>query len=129
MAKTPGRKSIKRRIMAIASWFATHNHQTGGQLRGPVWTGLKPRSLPPVDWEKYAASPHFERNQEVELKRYPPMGFMPDSGLGRLLLDRRVTRRTRRLLLSTIQAPKTKRRDRNERRVQRMLGAVGIQPG
>lgn len=128
MTKAPSPKIIRRITRNVASWFATHNHATGAQVRGPVWTGLKPRSLPPVDWEKVARSPHHERNEEIELKRYPAMGFMPDSGLGRLLLDRRVTRRTRRLLLSTIQAPPTARRRRNERRVERMLTAAGIKP-
>lgn len=128
MAKTPSRKTIKRIARNMASWFTTHNHQTGGQVRGPVWTGPKPRSLPPVDWLKVSESPHFEANEAIEMKRYPPMGFMPDSGLGRLLLDRRVKRKARRLLLSTIQAPPTKRRARNERRVERMLTAAGIRP-
>lgn len=128
MSKTPSAKKIKRIAYAMGQWYGDHNPKTGAQVRGPVWRGRRPRHADPVDWEKVAAGPHFEANQAIEAKRYPAMGFMPDSGLGRILLDRRVTRRTRRLLLSTIQAPPSRRRDRNERRVERMLTAVGITP-
>ncbi len=120
------KKAAERGVRSLVEYAATHA-LTGAQLRGPVWTGLKPRNLSAVatrvrDTEVQRA------NEAIEAKRYPRMGFMPDSGLGRVLTDRRVTRSTRRALLAVVQAPKTRRRAREERRVERRLTALGIRP-
>lgn len=125
--KTPSRKKLMRIARSLGEWHANHG-PTGGQIRGPVWRGRPaPRNLSAV--ATVARDPEVQKaNDAIDAERYPRMGFMPDSSLGRILMDRRVTRSTRRLLLSTIQAPETRRRRRNERRVARMLTAVGVTP-
>lgn len=119
--KTRGAKHIN----AMAEFIGRHNPATGAQVRGPVWTGPKPRRA--VASRGYTPE-HAQMNHGIEIARHPQLAFMPDSGLGRILLNRRVTRSLRRAILSTVQAPKTARRDRLERRIERELTALGITP-
>lgn len=60
--------------------------------------------------------------------RNEDLAIYPNSPLARLLADSRVTRGLRRDILAVVQAPKTKRRDRLERSVEKRLRDLGIQP-
>lgn len=115
----------KKSPNALAEWIGSHNLTTGAQIRGPVWRGPLPRR--PHYSTGYTPA-HAEANEAIEQKRHPAMGFMPDSGLGRILTDRRVTRSLRRALLAVVQGAKTPARDRLERSVERRLTALGITP-
>lgn len=119
------KKRGAKQINALAEFIGSHNIVTGAQIRGPVWTGPKPRRpVPSVGYTIGTA----EANHAIEEKRHPALGFMPDSGLGRLLLDPRVKRSLRRAIIAVVQAKATRGRDRLERRVERELRSLGIQP-
>lgn len=60
--------------------------------------------------------------------RNEDLAIYPSSPLARLLADSRVTRSLRRDILAVVQAPKTKRRDRLERSVEKRLRDLGFQP-
>lgn len=61
-------------------------------------------------------------------RRDADLAIYPNSPLARLLADSRVTRGLRRDILAVVQAPKTPRRDRLERSVEKRLTALGIKP-
>lgn len=95
---------------------------TGARVSGPQWTGYRPprgHLVRDCDGCKAAIA---SRPQE------PAMAIDPAGGLARLLADPRMTRPLRRLILSVVQAPRTPRRARNERRAEAQLRALGFRP-
>lgn len=119
------RKLSGIQVAALAEFLGGHDPRTGAQTRGPVWRGRLPRRAEPTDWTTVDPAA-YKANKEVEERRHPRMAFMPDSNLGRLLMDGRVRRPLRRAIISAVQAPDTRRRVRLQRRVQAALAALGV---
>lgn len=113
---------LKSRLVRLAEERSRFDTR-GAQIRGPVWTGPKPRTLP---FSAGYTPAHAEANQAIDEKNYG-FGVIPGSGLSKML--GLLGRADRRLLLAAIQTTNLKRRARLQARFQRRAAALGLQVG